>query len=606
MREHYREREERFRAGRLAADRRSRRLAHGRLAAFLVLALLLWLAARASAGHRALPAAGAALVALGFVGLVGWHGRVRREERRLASLEQVNRESGSRVDYHWDALPPSAAAAPSEHPYAGDLDVFGAVSLWRMLGVVSSAPARPILRQWVLAPATPAVIRERQAAVAELAPLTDLRDALTIGARAAGNVTSADLERFTTWCERAPWLMPRVALTWISRLIPATTLLLIALGAQRVVSPIAWVIPVASGVVLGLWFRRSLGDTLRDTGARATALNSYSLLFTLIGEAKLASPRLRALAEPFEARGGHAAARMRGLQRLMELAELRYSPMMHAVVHGLTLWDFHVVAAIERWRADAGVHAREWLQALGEIESLAAIATLRADNPSWVFPELLEEGPARLEATALGHPLIAPPVRVANDTTVGPPGTVLIITGSNMSGKSTLLRAIGLNAVLAQIGAPVCAASLRLTPLRPYTSMRIQDSIAAGLSFFMAELTRLKALVDASRASPDRGEPALLYLLDELLQGTNSAERQVAARTVIGHLVAQGAIGAVTTHDLELADEPPLASAARQYHFTETVSPDSEGAAMTFDYRLRPGPATSVNALKLMEMIGLR
>ena len=603
MREHYREREERFRAGRLAADARSRRLAHARLAAFLILAVLLWLTARAAPGQRAFPAAGAALAALAFVVLVGWHGRVRREERRLAALERVNREAGSRIDYDWDGLPPSASPAPPDHPYAGDLDLLGPVSLWRLLGVVSSSPGRPILRGWLLAPAPPAVVRERQAAVAELAPLTDFRDALTIGARAAGNVTEADLERFISWCERAPWLSRRGWLLWVSRLVPAATLLLIILGAQRVVSPLAWAVPVASGLLLGLWFRAALGETLRDTGARATALNSYSTLFALIGEAKLAAPTLRALAEPFEAEAGDAAGRMRGLQRLMELAELRYSPMMHAVVHGLTLWDFHVVAAIERWRAEAGVHARQWLRSLGEIESLAAIATLKADNPSWVFPEFDEQGPAQFEAAGLGHPLIAPAVRVTNDAVVGPPGTALLITGSNMSGKSTLLRAIGLNAVLAQVGAPVCATALRLTPLRPWTSMRIQDSIAAGLSFFMAELTRLKALVDASRI---RGEPALLYLLDELLQGTNSAERQVAARTVIGHLLAQGAIGAVTTHDLELAGEPPLSSAARQFHFTETVSPEANGAAMTFDYRLRPGPATSVNALRLMEMIGLR
>ena len=606
MREHYREREERFRAGRLAADARSRRLAHARLAAFLVLVAALWLTGRAEPGERAIPGIAAAIAALAFATLVGWHARVRREERRLGALEAVNREAVGRVDHAWEALPPSVGPAPGDHPYAGDLDIFGTVSLWRLLGVVSTAPGRPILREWLLAPSAPDVVRARQAAVAELAPLTDLRDALTVGARAAGNVTAADLERFIGWCEREPWLTRRPAILWLARLIPVATTLLIVLGAQRVISPAAWAIPTVAGILLTLWFRASLGETLRDTGARATALNSYATLFALLGDSKLEASLLRTLSAPFTSAADGAAGRMRGLQRVMELAELRYSPMMHAVVHGLTLWDFHVVATIERWRADAGIHAREWLRCLGEIESLAALAALRADNPSWVFPELIEDGHARLEAVALGHPLIAPAVRVSNDTVVGPPGTVLIITGSNMSGKSTLLRAVGLNAVLAQAGAPVCATSLRLTPLRPYTSMRIQDSIAAGLSFFMAELTRLKALVDAARLTPGAGEPALLYLLDELLQGTNSAERQVAARTVIGHLLAHGAVGAVTTHDLELALESPLADAARQVHFTETVNPAGEGASMTFDYRLRPGPATSVNALKLMEMIGLR
>ena len=606
MREHYREREKRFGDGRLAADAHSRRLAHARLIAFLILAVMSWLTGRAGPGDRLIPAAAAGLAGLAFAVLVGWHGRVRREERRLAALEAVNRESVARVDHAWDALPASIAGAAPDHPYAADLDVFGPVSLWRLLGVVSAAPGRPILRDWLLSPALPHAVRERQAAVAELAPLTDLRDALTIGARAGGSVATTDLTRFTSWCERPPWLAPRRWLLWGSRVIPAATLLLIVLSAQRIVSPLAWILPAAAGALLALWFRGPLGETLRDTGARATALHSYATLFALIGGAALQAPLLRTLAAPFASADGGAAGRMRSLQRLMELAELRHSPMMHAVVHGLTLWDFHVVAAIERWRAESGIHAREWLQSLGEVEALAAIAALKADNPSWVFPELMEEGQSIFEAQALGHPLIPPSVRVANDATVGPPGSVLIITGSNMSGKSTLLRAIGLNAVLAQVGAPVCATSLRLTPLRPYTSMRIQDSIAAGLSFFMAELTRLKALVDAARASRETDSREILYLLDELLQGTNSAERQVAARTVIGHLLEQGAIGAVTTHDLELAGEPPLATAARQFHFTERVRPDAEGAVMTFDYLLRPGPATSVNALKLMEMIGLR
>ena len=606
MREEYREREERFRTARLAADRRSRQLSHARLAAFAMLAVLLWLTTSSVAAGRPVLAAAAAIAALGFVALVGWHGRVRREERRLAALEGVNREALARANHEWDRLPPSVPGPTADHPYAADLDIFGPVSLWRLLGVVSTAPGRPILRDWLLAPPAREITRQRQAAVAELAPMLDLRDALTIGARAAGNVAAADLDRFLDWCERPPWLRRQAGVMWLSRLIPAATLLLIVLGAQDLVSPTLWLLPASAGVLLALWHRAALARTLRHTGARATALHSYSVLFALVGAERFTSPLMQRLSAAFAAEGAGAAGRMRGLRRLMELAELRYSPMMHAVVHGFTLWDFHVVAGIERWRAEAGIHARGWLRALGEIEALAAIATLRADNPSWVFPELLDEGPARFEATQIGHPLIAAAVRVSNDATVGPPGTVLVITGSNMSGKSTLLRAIGLNAVLAQIGAPVCAGALRLTPLRVYTSMRIQDSIAAGLSFFMAELTRLKAIVDASREGPDAGASALLYLLDELLQGTNSAERQVAARTVIGHLVAHGAIGAVTTHDLELVSEPPLSDAAQLVHFTETVTPDAEGAAMTFDYRLRPGPATSVNALKLMRMIGLR
>jgi DNA mismatch repair ATPase MutS len=201
---------------------------------------------------------------------------------------------------------------------------------------------------------------------------------------------------------------------------------------------------------------------------------------------------------------------------------------------------------------------------------------------------------------ALGHPLLPDDRRIANDVELGPPGSVLLITGSNMSGKSTLLRAVGLNIVLAQAGAPVCASSLRLPLCDLQASLRVQDSLELGLSYFMAALARLKGVVDA--AEHERGDRVLLYLLDEVLQGTNSVERSVAVRGVVRHLLDAGAIGGITTHDLSIASQPPLDRAARLVHFTEIV--DARGT-MAFDYRLRPGLATSRNALRLMQMIGI-
>jgi DNA mismatch repair ATPase MutS len=194
---------------------------------------------------------------------------------------------------------------------------------------------------------------------------------------------------------------------------------------------------------------------------------------------------------------------------------------------------------------------------------------------------------------------------VANDVCIGPAGTLLLVTGSNMSGKSTLLRAIGLNAVLAQAGAPVCASALTLPPVELQTSIRVQDSLELGLSYFMAALARLKQIVDAAdrhQAQRTAGEPRLLYLLDEVLQGTNSIERGLAVRAVAQHLLDAGAIGAMTTHDLALAGEEPLRSTAELVHFTEHVRDDG---TMTFDYRLRGGLATSTNALRLMQAIGI-
>jgi len=204
-----------------------------------------------------------------------------------------------------------------------------------------------------------------------------------------------------------------------------------------------------------------------------------------------------------------------------------------------------------------------------------------------------------LNAASLGHVLIEEGRRIANDVQVGPERTILLITGSNMSGKSTLLRAIGLNVVLAQAGAPVCAASFVMPPAALHTSIRVQDTLERGLSYFMAALARLKQIVDAAERP---GARVLFYLLDEVLQGTNSVERDLAVRAVVRHLLDAGAIGAMTTHDLALAGEEPLASSATLAHFTEQVHADG---TMTFDYRLRPGLATSTNALRLMQLIGI-
>jgi DNA mismatch repair ATPase MutS len=264
----------------------------------------------------------------------------------------------------------------------------------------------------------------------------------------------------------------------------------------------------------------------------------------------------------------------------------------------------HLLAALEAWQTAAGKRARHWLAALGEAEALAALATLAHDQPAWAFPEIATDGTVHIEAKALGHPMLPDATRVTNDAAVGPPGTVLLITGSNMSGKSTLLRSLGTNTVLALAGAPVCARHMRLPVLSLHTSIRVADSVVQGVSYFMAQLQRMKQIVSAADAAGPDDTP-VLYLLDEILQGTNTAERRIAATRVIRHLVDGGAIGAVTTHDLELADEPALRDAIVPVHFTETVTEDTGQLRMSFDYLLRPGIATSTNALALMRMVGL-
>src|SRR5262249_53138654 len=256
------------------------------------------------------------------------------------------------------------------------------------------------------------------------------------------------------------------------------------------------------------------------------------------------------------------------------------------------LWDVWSAAALVRWRARYGIHVRRWIASMAEIEALASLASFAAEHPSYVFPEV-GTGALRLVAEGLGHPLIPGGRRVDNDVAFAEPGSALMVGGSNMSGKSTLLRAVGVNAVLALAGAPVCATRLSMAECRVRTSMRIKDSLEEGVSHFYAELGRLKAIVD----SADAGE-RVLFLLDEVLHGTNSRERSVGAKAVASPLLDRGAVGAVSSHDLGLSDlEAESGGRVRNVHFQELV----EGDKMTFDYRLKPGVVTSSNALRLMK-----
>ena len=269
------------------------------------------------------------------------------------------------------------------------------------------------------------------------------------------------------------------------------------------------------------------------------------------------------------------------------------------------LYDFHALSLLEAWQSRYGKYARRWFLALGKFEALRCLAAVVHDHPRWTMPEV-NASADRLRARQLGHPLLAAETCVANDVEIGPAGSFLLVTGSNMSGKSTLLRAIGLSAVLAQAGAPACAERLSLPPVVLATSMRIRDSLETAVSFYMAELMRLKQIVDLARdASPAR-DHTLLYLLDEILLGTNSKERHIAVVRVLQHLLCRGTIGAVSTHDLDLATSEGLASACRCVHFCETLHDEHAAQRMTFDYKLRPGIATTSNALKLLEIVGLR
>ena len=606
---------------RLAAQ--AERISRVRLVAFAI-AVSGAIALMAGWNHRLFAAAGLVLGGAAYALAARRHAGHRRAAHWAGVRRLVCEQGAYRVARDWNALSPTTIEPASrDHPFAADLDVTGHASLARLLEVTSAGPGRRTLMAWLQAdvPGT-TEIRARQDAVRELAPAVDWRETLTAHAwsGARGTPRRTDIERFLQWAERAPWLIRRRPTVWAARVLPfflAPTAILAVLGVlwTRGVAPPpdAWLLAIASGA--GRWWalpfavwlmltaltRREVTQRLEAAMSHLGGLSAYAAMLAHVESASFGAPRLASLRGRLTT-GRGAARELARLGGVVRLAEARYSPMGHAVLQILALWDLHVLIALEHWQVDSGTHARDGLAALGDAEALSALATLAYDNPDWSFPEVID-GPARVEARALGHPLLPVSTRVNNDVTVGPPGTFLLVTGSNMSGKSTLLRAIGTNIVLAHAGGPVCAESMRLTPVDLWTSIRIDDSLEAGVSLFMAELRRLKRIVDAAR-DPARPRP-LLYLLDEILHGTNTAERRVAARRVLTSLIKAGAIGAATTHDLTLADDPALDGAAERVHFTERFERRDGGMTMTFDYQLRPGLATSANALKLLEMIGL-
>lgn len=585
-----------------AAERaKSQRLGWTRVSVFLV-GFSFYVVSDVTSGSVALWATvGMGLALVFFLLLVVWHRRVRARERRFRVLAGINRVALARLDRDWSSLPTTPLGeVTAAHPYALDLDVCGDGSLFRLLTTVTVPPGQATLRDWLLAPASPKEVRRRQEAVKELAPQVDLRQALEATGRLLDSPDPESLRTFLAWAEEPPWLPGHRGLLMGARALPLLTGALAALQLWGPLQGPWWVFTLGATFALASAHRARIHALMEAPSGGQERFGRYAALLTLLLGMEVRAPALRELQAKVRSSPVGAARELLRLGRRVAWADIRFSGMAHAPLQALLAWDIHLLALLEAWKRRSGPHVRAWLEALGRLEALLALAALKADHPDWCLPAVLDEGDPGIKAVGIGHPLLPPSACVANDLEVGPPGTFLFVTGSNMSGKSTLLRAVGINAVLAQAGGPVCARRMEMTPLAVSTSMRTADSLAQGVSQYMAELTRIRQVVEAARMGG-----GVLYLLDEPLQGTNEAERRVAVQTILGHLLEAGAVGAVATHDLQLDGIPRLAAAARAVHLEGQVEEGAGGPLVSFDYRLRPGRATSTNALALLRAVGL-
>lgn len=570
----------------------------------LVIAFLT--AAVANAGEALLANIIGALGTLGFVLLVAWHARVIKAEDLAWRLWRVNEDASLRARDEFHTLPEDGAEfARADHPYAADLDLFGPRSLFQFLNVAHTAYGQAALAQWLSSAGSQPEIEERQAAVRELAPELDWRQRLeAYGLRTANPPTERkplptaplDLSLLLGWAESTPLLSGRRALVWAARILPPITLAGL-LGSELFGLPLAvWLLPLVIQIVLSVRATPAASQVFAAVSSSPGAFSRLRPTFELLESRAFKAPLLTRLGSGLSSEGRTASERMTQFERVLGWFELRHNGMVYPFINALFLWDIHSVVALETWQLRSGRALRPWLEALGKWEALSSLAGFAQDNPEFSFPEIVSE-PGVFEAHGLGHPLIPARVRVDNDVLLGGPGSALLVTGSNMSGKSTLLRAMGLSAVLAFAGTSACVRRLRISRLEIYSSMRISDSLAEGVSHFYAELQKLRgAVLEATRGRQ------VFFLLDEILHGTNSEERQVGARWVLATLIQAGATGAVSTHDLGLCELPePLMQHVRTVHLRESVRDEQ----MTFDYKVWPGPVKGGNALLLMRSLGL-
>ena len=531
-----------------------------------------------------------------FIGLLAYHDKVLARARRTLRSIAFYERGLARIEDRWIGTGDSQSSFASEsHPYATDLDIFGKASLFELLNTARTRSGEATLGRWLLEAANREEILRRQEAVDELRTNVDLREDLAVLGEDVRAAVHPEL--MLEWAAKAP-VFDSLRMQGLAPLLSAFTIS--AVINYEFFNGNGWlaIAAIALQSAFALFYRNGVRAVVAGVDQPAKDLEVLALALARLEREQFRSPKLQALHRDLTATdtgGGAASRRIARLERFVGLLNYRLNAVF-ALIASPFFWATHFAFAIERWRGRNGPSIGRWLNALGELEALCALAGYAYEHPSDPFPEILESGP-QFEGEAMGHPLIPALRCVPNSLSFDSHLQMLVVSGSNMSGKSTLLRTTGINIAMALAGAPVRAKRLRLSVLQIGATVRVLDSLQAGTSRFYAEIQRLHDIMVLAK-----GPVRVFFLLDEILHGTNSHDRAIGAEAVLRGLVARGAIGLVTTHDLALAKvADALAPRAANAHFEDHM----ENGKMVFDYRLRAGVVQKSNALELMRAVGL-
>ncbi len=538
-----------------------------------------------------------------------FHGCIDRSITRHKIWMQIKATQVARIKLDWDGIPPVHSPEPrADHPFEIDLDITGRRSLHQLVNTATSMEGRQRLRDWFLdtLPDLQA-IRKRQALIQELAPLTIFRDKLLMKSMLATKNVAESWERkkLLNWLNEHTTSRPLLPLLFMSLFLSVLTICLLLLNLLALI-PQYWIISLLLTILFLFVTKDQRGDLFEDAYQLRDAFAQLSLVFEYLETYHYGkNSNLRSLCEPFFLdRERRPSMLLKKIARVAWAATLRKNLLLWVSINVLVPWDFYFAYRFNQYKSQVAVDLPTWLDVWCELEALNSLASFAYLNPGYVLPEVTscadqDSDNIALRACGLGHPLIPEEHKVVNDFAINELGEIDIITGSNMSGKSTFLRTLGINLCLAYAGGPVNASTFKISLFRLFTCIKISDSVTEGYSYFYAEVRRLKALLNELESS-DSHMP-LFFLIDEIFKGTNNRERRIGSESYISALTGRDCLGVISTHDLELVKLADKLPEIRNYHFKEDVI-DGE---MVFDYVLRPGPSPTTNALKIMQMEGL-